>query len=162
MPSTRARRLPAEPTIPISCGAILLDDAGRLLIVKPTYKSGWTIPGGAMAGTGETPWQTCQREVLEETGLEVTRGRLVVVDTRPHADGRQMGMRFLFHCGVVVPEAVATIRIRRGELREFRFAPVAEALELLRPAISRRVAVGLVARSTAYLEDGRRVHGVTV
>ena len=40
------------------------------------------------------------------------------------------------------------------------FAPVAEALEMLRPAIARRVQVGLVARSCVYLEDGHRVHCV--
>lgn len=160
MSSSRGKRSTPDPTIPVSCGAILLDERGRLLIVKPTYKSGWSVPGGAMRASGETPWQACQREVREETCLTVDRGRLVVVDTRPHSDDRQLGMRFLFHCGTVPPEDEATIRVKRGELREYRFAPVAEALELLRPAISRRVAVGLVARSCVYLENGSRVRGV--
>ena len=43
---------------------------GRLLIVKPAYKSGWTIPGGVMEADGETPWEACRREVREETGVE--------------------------------------------------------------------------------------------
>lgn len=147
---------PAQlPTVPISCGAILLDGQGKLLIVKPTYKSGWSIPGGSMESDGESPWQACQREVREEVGLAVRRGRLVVVDTRPH-EGRQMGLRFLFHCGTVAPADAARIRIDRHEIGEYRFAPLTEALELLRPAISRRVAVGLQARSCVYLEDGRR------
>ena len=36
------------PAIPASAGALIYDGAGRVLILKPTYKSGWTIPGGVM------------------------------------------------------------------------------------------------------------------
>src|ERR1700690_3992226 len=56
----------AIPAIPVSAGAMIFDRSGRLLILKPTYKSGWTIPGGVMEDDGETPWQACQREVREE------------------------------------------------------------------------------------------------
>src|SRR6266705_4914118 len=61
----------ALPTIPVSAGALIFDRSGRLLILKPTYKSGWTIPGGVMEEDGETPWQACRREGREECGLEV-------------------------------------------------------------------------------------------
>ncbi|GAA1391562.1 NUDIX hydrolase [Luteococcus peritonei] len=148
-----------SPLVPVSCGAILLDGQGKLLVVKPSYKSGWSIPGGSMRA-GESPWQCCRREVREETGLPVSRGRMVVVDTRPHSDGRQMGMRLLFHCGTVAAEDAATIRIKRGEISEYRFVTVPEAMEMLRPAIARRMKVGLETRSCTYLEDGRRVPGI--
>ena len=49
------------PAIPVSAGALVFDGAGRLLILKPTYKSGWTIPGGVMEADGETPWEACRR-----------------------------------------------------------------------------------------------------
>lgn len=156
MPSSNASRPSIPPSVPVSCGAILLDGSGKLLILKPGYKSGWTIPGGAMLSDGETPWQACRREVQEETGLEVHRGRLVVVDTRPH-EGRQMGLRFLFHCGTLAPDQVQGITLQPDEITDHRFVPVPEALELLRPAISRRVAAGLNARNCVYLEDGRRI-----
>ena len=58
------------PSVPVSAGALIFDHAGRLLILKPTYKSGWTIPGGIMEADGESPWQACQREIREECGLE--------------------------------------------------------------------------------------------
>src|SRR6185312_2789106 len=41
------------PAIPVSAGALIFDRSGRLLILKPTYKSGWTIPGGVMEADGE-------------------------------------------------------------------------------------------------------------
>ena len=34
------------PRIPASAGALIFDASGRLLILKPTYKRGWTLPGG--------------------------------------------------------------------------------------------------------------------
>ena len=75
------------PGIPVSAGALIYDRAGRLLILKPTYKSGWTIPGGVMEADGESPWEACQREVREETGLEVSHGRLAAMDFRRPRDG---------------------------------------------------------------------------
>ena len=44
------------PTVPVSCGALLFDERDRLLILDPSYKSGWTIPGGVMEADGESPW----------------------------------------------------------------------------------------------------------
>ena len=41
------------PAVPVSAGALIFDRGGRLLILKPTYKSGWTIPGGVMEADGE-------------------------------------------------------------------------------------------------------------
>ena len=79
------------PGIPASAGALIFDRAGRLLILKPTYKSGWTIPGGVMEADGESPWEACRREVREETGIEVARGRLAAVDFRRPRPGRPGG-----------------------------------------------------------------------
>src|ERR1700720_4463694 len=73
---------PPLPAIPASAGALIFDRAGRLLILKPVYKSGWTIPGGVMEAGGETPWQACRREVREECAIEVHRGRLACMDFR--------------------------------------------------------------------------------
>src|SRR5260370_6857665 len=36
------------PAIPASAGALIFDHPGRLLILKPTYKSRGPIPGGCM------------------------------------------------------------------------------------------------------------------
>ena len=125
------------PSVPVSCGCLLFDEAGRLLVLKPTYKKGWTIPGGIMEDDGETPWDGCRREVREETGLEVTAGRLVAVDTRPSkADGRT-GLRFLFRAVHPLTAAdVAAIGLQEDEASEHRFVTRQEARKLLRPAIA--------------------------
>lgn len=148
------------PRIPASAGALVFDGAGRLLVLKPTYKSGWTIPGGQMEADGETPWETCRREVREESGLVVDAGRLVCVDfLRPRPD-RPGGMRFLFDCGALDDETLAGIVVQTEEISEYRLEDMASALELLSGPLRRRVRAGVGAAHTVYLEDGRRVDAV--
>jgi len=154
------------PAIPASASALIFDDRGRLLILRPTYKSGWTIPGGVMENDGETPWQACQREVREECGLEVTGARLACMDFRPSRPGRPGGIRFLFHCGRLDAGELRAIRLQPEEVAEHRLVPVADALVLLRKPIRRRVRAAVRAdgrarrRGPVYLEDGRPVCAV--
>ena len=145
------------PGIPVSAGALIYDRAGRLLILKPTYKSGWTIPGGVMEADGESPWEACQREVQEETGLEVSHGRLVVMDFRRPKEARPGGIRFLFDCGQVSDAALAGLKLQPEEISEFRLVPLPDALGLLRGPIRRRVRAATEGRGLVYLEHGRPV-----
>jgi 8-oxo-dGTP pyrophosphatase MutT (NUDIX family) len=148
------------PRIPASAGALIRDDSGRLLILKPTYKSGWTVPGGQIEADGETPWEGCRREVSEETGLTVTSGRLICVDfLRPKGE-RPGGLRFLFDCGSVPTHGDRDIVLQAEEISEYRWATSDEAVQLLSGPVGRRVARGLSAIATVYLEDGRPVAGV--
>jgi len=148
------------PAIPVSAGALIFDRAGRLLILKPTYKTGWTIPGGVMENDGETPWDACQREVREECGIELSSGRLACVDFRSGRPGHPGGIRFLFDCGPADDAALAAIKLQPEEIAEHRFVPLDTALALLRPPIRRRVRAVSRHRGFVYLEDGRPVPGI--
>jgi ADP-ribose pyrophosphatase YjhB (NUDIX family) len=145
------------PAIPASAGALIFDRAGRLLILKPTYKSGWTIPGGVMEADGETPWEACRREVREECGLEVTAGRLACVDFRRPRPGRPGGMRFLFDCGQVDDARLGAVVLQAEEISAHRLVELTEALTLLRRPVRRRVGAASRAASFVYLEDGHPV-----
>jgi ADP-ribose pyrophosphatase YjhB (NUDIX family) len=147
----------AIPGIPVSAGALIYDRAEQLLILKPTYKSGWTIPGGIMEADGESPWEACQREVREETGLEVSHGRLAAMDFRRPREGRPGGVRFLFDCGQLSDKALASLKLQLEEISESRLVPLPEALTLLRGPIRRRVRAATRGRVLVYLEDGRPV-----
>ncbi len=148
------------PRVPVSVGALVFDGAGRLLVLKPNYKSGWTIPGGQMDAGGESPWEACRRETQEECGLQVLSGRLVCVDFRRPGPTRLGGVRFLFHCGTFSDRQLAAITLQAEEIDEYRLADRGEALALLRPPIRRRVEVGITAERCVYLEDGRPVAAV--
>jgi 8-oxo-dGTP diphosphatase len=148
------------PRIPASVGALIFDSAGRLLVLKPNYKKGWTIPGGQIESNGESPWEACRRETREECGLEVASGRLVCVDFRRPRPNRPGGVRFLFDCGAFTDRQLRTIKLQPDEIDDHRFAELNEAIAMLRAPIRRRVAVGVGAKRCVYLEDGRPVSAV--
>jgi 8-oxo-dGTP diphosphatase len=156
------RMLAAEiPAVPVSAGALIFDAAGRLLILKPTYKTGWTIPGGVMEADGETPWDACRREVREECGIEVRSGRLACTDFHPGRTGHPGGIRFLFDCGPVGEAVLAAIKLQPEEIAAHQLVPLDTALALLRPAIRRRVEAASRHPGFVYLEDGYLVPDIS-
>ena len=150
----------AIPRIPASAGAMIFDARSRLLLLKPTYKRGWTIPGGQIEQDGESPWEACRRETFEECGLRVERARLACVDFLAPRPGRPGGMRFLFDCGRLADEQLARIAIDGEEITEHRFVSEATAAGLLSGPLRRRVAAAAGSRHCVYLERGRPVEGV--
>jgi 8-oxo-dGTP pyrophosphatase MutT (NUDIX family) len=152
---------PEVPRIPASAGALIRDPAGRLLILKPNYKKGWTLPGGQVNPDGESPWQACRRETREECGLVVERARLACVDYLPPKPTRPGGVRFLFDCGTLPEAAFGEIALQAEEIEDWRLAELTEALDLLSGPLRRRVAQTADRVYCVYLEDGRPVAGVT-
>ena len=90
----------------------------------------------------------------------MTTGRLVCVDFLRPKVARPGGMRFLFDCGSFGDEQLDKVAVQAEEIAEYRFAPVAEALELLSGPLRRRVRRCIGAKHCRYLEDGRPVTGV--
>lgn len=130
------------------------------MLVRPTYKEGWDIPGGYVE-TSEMPRQTCTREIKEELGLDVELGLLLVADWAPSAEEGDK-LLFVFDGGVLTTEQLAAIRLQPDEIAEYAFWNLAEAFEMLVPRLARRVAAAAQAHSekrTRYLEDGLSVGG---
>ena len=59
----------------VSCGVVLLDPQGRVLLAHATETSHWDIPKGH-GEEGEAPQVTALREMVEETALVIDAGRL--------------------------------------------------------------------------------------
>jgi 8-oxo-dGTP pyrophosphatase MutT (NUDIX family) len=152
----------AVPKVAASAGAMVFDRAGRLLILKPSYKPKWTIPGGQIEPDGESPWEACRRETFEECGLRVDHGRLACVDfLRPRPDPhRPGGVRFLFDCGSFSDAELTAIKLQEDEILEHRFVELDEAFARLSGPLRRRVRAVAGRKRCLYLEEGRRVDGV--
>lgn len=136
-------------------GALFLDDTDRVLLVEPTYKEHWEIPGGTIEA-GELPAEACAREIAEELGLRMRPGRLLVVDWAPHPEQGDKVL-FVFDGGRLSEEQIAAITLAPDELASYEFLPVTDAVRRLIPRLARRVAAAVDARAlgvTQYLENG--------
>lgn len=138
----------------MGAGALFLDEQGRLLLVNPTYKPQWEIPGGIVE-LDESPRQACIREVQEEIGLLKPMERLLSIDYKAGHASRTEALMFIFWGGVLTPEEIADIRLPAAELSEYRFVTLAEALPLLTTLLGERVRRSLEilpTERTLYLE----------
>jgi 8-oxo-dGTP pyrophosphatase MutT (NUDIX family) len=52
----------------LGVSALVMDEAGRVLLVRHSYNPGWRLPGGGV-GRGEPPADAVLRELSEEVGL---------------------------------------------------------------------------------------------
>jgi len=140
----------------MAAGALLRDARGRVLLVDPTYKPLWDMPGGVVE-EDESPHAACRREVAEETGLDRLPGRLLVVDWVPARPERPEGMILIYDGGTLTPNEVAAITLPAGELAGHEFVEPAAIAERVSPVLARRIAACLDAVATGTtisLEDG--------
>jgi ADP-ribose pyrophosphatase YjhB (NUDIX family) len=140
----------------MAAGALFFDAAGRILMVEPTYKDYWEIPGGYVE-TGESPLHAAVREVQEELGITPPLGRLLAVDWAPNeAEGDKV--LYLFDGGQLSQDDVARISLQPDELKSFAFFTPEQISEHTIPRLARRVIAATEARDAAspvYLEHGQ-------
>jgi 8-oxo-dGTP diphosphatase len=159
MSSTLGDYTATLPRKRMASGVLFTDRAGRVLLVEPTYKDYWEIPGGCVE-PDESPHAAAAREVQEELGLRVKPGRLLVVDWVARRGGRTEGVMFVHFGGVMSTEWTEQIELPAGELRSWAWCDRAEAEERLSDLLSRRVRAAVHAlrqNTTSYLENGEPV-----
>ncbi len=140
----------------MASAVLFTDDAGRVLLVEPTYKDYWELPGGAV-DADESPYTAACREVKEELALPRVPGRLLVVDWVPPRPDRTEGLMLVFDGGVLSAEDLGAIRVPADELRGWALCTGQEQRARLSPMLARRAAAALQARlsgEVAYLEHG--------
>jgi len=140
-----------------AAGALVRDPAGRVLLVEPTYKPTWEVPGG-LVEAGEGPAAACQRELLEELGLGpdvLPLGRLLCLDwaTTPQGDA----LRLLYDGGVLAD--TSRLRLPADELASADFVDLDVVDHRCGGPLARRVRAAVEAVETGALvelEDGQR------
>ncbi|WP_321794470.1 NUDIX hydrolase [Caballeronia sp. J97] len=59
----------------VSCGVVILNGQGEVLLCHATETTHWDVPKGA-ADPGESPREAALRELVEETGIVLPAARL--------------------------------------------------------------------------------------
>lgn len=144
------------PTKRMAAAAILWNERGEILIVKPTYRPAWLMPGGAIE-VNESPRAACKREVQEELGLTLKIGRLLNVDYQSPYDDKNESVQFLFAGGILNQSQIDAISLPADELSECRWCMPEIAYTLLFNRLAERVKHAIYAEhhhTTMYSEDG--------
>jgi ADP-ribose pyrophosphatase YjhB (NUDIX family) len=140
----------------VAADVLIRDTAGRVLLVNPTYKPGWDLPGG-MAEANEPPEDAVSRELIEELGLQVTvRGLLVVDWVAPHGPWDDQ-IAFIFDGGTLAQDQADRLTPRDDELAEVAFVTTAVAHARLSTRIRPRFTAALDATADGrprYLRNG--------
>jgi 8-oxo-dGTP diphosphatase len=144
----------------MAASALFRDEAGRVLLVEPTYKPVWDLPGGAVEAE-ESPHAACRREVHEELGLDRAPRRVLAVDwvpARPR-DGVLVpdGVIIVYDGGILTEAEAKEIVVADGELAGFAFVSCDEVAGRVTPLVACRIAAcldALAASTVAALENG--------
>jgi ADP-ribose pyrophosphatase YjhB (NUDIX family) len=113
----------------ITVGALIYDDARRVLMVRTRKWSNlWGIPGGKVK-YGETLEVALRREIKEETDLELEDVRFVMVQDCIETEEFYRAAHFVL-LNYTARRSGANPVCLNEEAQEYRWLPVAEALTL--------------------------------
>lgn len=150
----------------IGTAGVFTDELGGVLLVKPTYRPQWLLPGGVVEA-GESPEDAFRREVREELGIAREPERLLAVHwLAPDHPDVTPGMpfpgevRYVFDGGTLTEQDITALRLPADELSAHEFLGSRAAAERMTPVDGRIIQAALHARvsgTTAHLTNGRHV-----
>jgi len=144
-------QLPKKQT---GTAVLFFNSKSELLIVKPNYKEGWLVPGGAIEDR-ESPLQGAIREVKEEIGLDIPELKLIGVYYRTGNEIFGDSLKFIFSGGVLNDSQITEIKLQKEELEMMEFVPTEKALSLLSTSLKKSLPACLEAiknKTVAYIE----------
>ena len=138
----------------IGAGVLIFNKIHQLLIVKPNYKEGWSIPGGGV-DTDESPMVAAVRETKEEIGLDLENITLVCIEYTLKKGIKPETLQFIFYGGELDVNEISKISLDKNEHSEFKFVDISEAINLLNERQQYIIPFCIEAiknKNTAYIE----------
>jgi 8-oxo-dGTP diphosphatase len=139
------------PKHSVSVAGIVVDDNGRVLVIRRRDNGHWEPPGGVLE-IGESFEEGVRREVQEETGLPVAVEQLTGV----YKNMQRGVVALVFRCHPLADRPHET-----AEAVAVRWAYPGEVAELMDPAYAVRVTDALSSAAPAVrIHDGVHLLGV--
>lgn len=135
--------------------AVMTDRVGRILLCRTGFKKDWELPGGIVE-PGEPPALAARREIMEEIGVDVEVGRLLVVDWLPPYLGWGDALELLYDGGEYDEEFLETLTCDNREILEAQWCTLAEAQDRVSELNVRRLGLVIPVKPdhTLHLESG--------
>ncbi len=149
----REKYLSSLPKKRVGSGALFLNEQNEILLLQPTYKDTYEIPGGVVE-ENESPIEACQREIKEELGLDIVITKPLVIEyQKQEYDDCFM---FIFEGGILTQEQINQIQLPLEEIKSFGFYPLTEVKKLTAQRLYNRIKSAFNAikeKRTIYLES---------
>ena len=144
------KSLPAKR---MGAGILFFNLQKEFLIVQPSYKDTWEIPGGIVE-LNESPRQAALREVSEELGLAINPATLSLMCVEYMFEGveKTEALMFIFSGGMLTDSQIAEIKLEEAELKSYRFVSPSSGIELLGSVLGARIKRCIEAESCFYSE----------
>ncbi len=142
------------PKKQVGTAVLLFNTKGELLILKPDYKDGWLVPGGA-TDDNESPLHSAIRETREEIGLDIPELQLVGIYYGVKKGVFTDSLKFIFSGGTLTDNQIAKIKLQTEELEEYKFISPDEAIPLLSSSLQKSIPKCLEAiksKTVVYIE----------
>jgi 8-oxo-dGTP diphosphatase len=142
----------------MSVSAIFFNKEKHILIVKPTYRAYWLLPGGCIEDD-ESPQEACNRETKEELNIDISVEQLLGVDYLAKDNEETECLQFTFYGGILSQTQIYMIALPVTELSRYCFLPVEKILPILSPKLAKGLPYYLQAlkeNTVVYLENGHK------
>jgi 8-oxo-dGTP diphosphatase len=139
--------------------AIIRNKDNEFIIVEPTYRNDWLMPGGVIE-QNESPKEACEREIKEELGVDIKITRMLCIEYQSAHSNKSESIQFIADGGVITEQSISQIQLQESEIRSYRFVNLHDSTSLLNPLLRERLDFAfssLESGEIVYIEDKKLI-----
>lgn len=140
----------------MSAGGIILNPNNEVILVKPSYKNLWLLPGDVIEQL-ESPLDAIKRELREEISLDIDPIKLMFISYIKGKTKYEEALCFIFNFGTINNTMVKKIKIYNNEIIDFKFFKLNEIDNIVSENTKKAIHIAyndFNKNGTYYVENG--------